>query len=164
MDIVHPSDLADHQSEGYSASELLRAVRARLAEIDAAPMQELVVGVWRPREGLLMVALAGEMDMSNAAQFTSEVDRRLGPVPYQLVVELSRLTFIDSSGINQLVKVAKAVEASGGSFLLAGPTAAAVTRVFEIVKLSEFIAMAETLEDALARVGDTDVQVGFGAA
>ncbi len=57
--------------------------------------------------------------MSNAAQFTSEVDRRIGPEPYELVVELS---------------------------------------------LPEFIAIAETLEEALARVSDTDVQVVFEAA
>src|ERR1044071_9196159 len=90
-------------SGASAAAALLRDVRARLTELDASPTTDLVVGIWKPSAELCVVALAGEMDLSNAAQITRELDGRLGPGPCRLVVELSRLTFMDSTGITQLV-------------------------------------------------------------
>jgi anti-anti-sigma factor len=46
--------------------------------------------------GLLRACLAGEVDMSNAAQLRAQLDGLAAP---QLVLDLSELVFFDSSGI-----------------------------------------------------------------
>jgi anti-anti-sigma factor len=125
---------------------LVRHVRVRLAERDARA-EGLVVGVWRPWDGLCVVALAGAMDTTHASELRA-LDGRLGPDPCQLIVELSHVTFMDSGGVSQLVTLANAFRAAGGGITLAAPTAP-VSRMFEGVNLSEFTPVEETLEAAL---------------
>ena len=55
-----------------------------------------------------------------------------------MVVDLAGLTFIDSSGINALVRAASTVEARGGTAVLAAPSPAA-RRVFEITAESQVV-------------------------
>ena len=130
-------------------------VRRRLAEVSALEMSEdLVVGVWMPRETLCVLALAGEMDMNNAAEVSRVLARRLnGGQRLAVIVELSLLTFMDSSGISELIKAAKELERHGGCIVLAGPTPG-VLRVLELVGLVEFIVIVETLDAALALVAE----------
>jgi stage II sporulation protein AA (anti-sigma F factor antagonist) len=123
-------------------------VRERLAVIDTAPSEQLVVGLWRPSEEMCVVALAGEMDMNNAEELQRELTARVPSGPYSLIVELSQLSFIDSTGIRAVASVAGHVKAGGGTVVLAGPTRN-VMRVFEIVKLDELVAVAPSLEDAI---------------
>jgi len=126
-------------------------VRARLAECEGAPSEELIVGVWEPWSGLCVVALRGEMDMSNAAALSRAVGRHVGAASFDLIVELSQLTFIDSCGITELVKLSKTLDVEGGVIVLAAPTAP-VARLFGIVKLGDRLVIAESLEDALAHI------------
>jgi anti-anti-sigma factor len=51
-----------------------------------------------------------------------------------ITVDLSRLTFCDSQGINLCFRVAQAARESGGSLTLANPTAI-LRRLFEVVDL-----------------------------
>jgi anti-sigma B factor antagonist len=67
------------------------------------------------------------------------------------VLDLADLTFIDSSGINALVVAAKATSASGGVLIVAAARQH-VQRVFEIVKLSEFVPLEAGLDEALQRI------------
>ncbi len=130
-------------------------VRRRLAEVSALEMSEdLVVGVWMPRETLCVLALAGEMDMNNAAEVSRVLARRLnGGQRLAVIVELSLLTFMDSSGISELIRAAKELERHGGCIVLAGPTPS-VLRVLELVGLVEFIVIVETLDAALALLAE----------
>jgi anti-sigma B factor antagonist len=149
-------DLADaNRSNGANGENpplwpVLGDIQARLAEVDAHPQNGLVVGLWKPLDDLCVVALAGEMDMSNATEVTELLDGCLGAGPSRLVVEVSRLTFKDSTGVNQLVTVSRPLKERGGETLLVAPTAH-VARVFEIVKLDELITVVDSLEGALTR-------------
>jgi anti-sigma B factor antagonist len=146
MEVIHPAGVADPETDGEVAL-LLRHVRARLAEIDARP-EGLVAGVWRPWDGLCVVALAGRMDSTGEPDLTRLLAGRLGPDPCRLVVDLSRVTLMSASGISQLITLASASRAAGGRIALAAPTAP-VARVLESVKPSELTPVVETLEAAL---------------
>jgi anti-sigma B factor antagonist len=147
MEAVRPAGLADAENDGEVAL-LLQHVRARLAEVDARP-EGLVAGVWRPWDGLCVVALAGSMDSTTAPELSSMLAGRLGPDPCRLIVELSRVTLMSSSGISQLIALASDFRAAGGRIAFAAPTAP-VARAFASVKLSEFTPVVETLEAALS--------------
>lgn len=107
-----------------------------------------MIDVSQPSQGLYVVALSGEMDIATAPEFTSRMTRLGVADSSRVVVDLSGLTFLDSSGINALVSAAKAVEAGGGKVTLAAPTSH-IRQVFDIVQLSDVVAIEPSLEAAL---------------
>lgn len=152
MDQAEPVDDARRdRGDGQAASPLVRDVRDWLSHVDAAPGAEpLSVRVWLEPDQLCVIALAGELDMNSAATFRRAVDGRFGRGSWYLIVEVSQLTFIDSTGIHELVRVAKEVNGGGGTIVLSAP-AAIVARVLEIVRLAEIVAIEASLEVALAK-------------
>ena len=68
--------------------------------------------------------------------------------PERLVVDLSRVTFIDSTGLGVLIE-ARTRLPNRQSFLLASP-GLETRRALEISGLSRHFALHETLDDALA--------------
>jgi anti-sigma B factor antagonist len=98
-----------------------------------------------------VVALRGELDYDEAARFGGVLAELRAEGAREVVVDLSELTFIDSSGISVLVGAARAARAEDGALVLAAPTSH-VRRVFDIVNLSELVAIEPGLEGALQRI------------
>jgi stage II sporulation protein AA (anti-sigma F factor antagonist) len=103
------------------------------------------------RDGLVLVAVSGELDVANTSELETLLDRYcVAPQP-RVVVDMSNLTFIDSSGLNLLALTARTVASLGGSFVVAGPPDH-ITHVFEVVHLESEVQVAPSLEDALERL------------
>lgn len=84
---------------------------------------------------LVVAAVQGEIDADNCADLgNSLIEGSEGPATF--VVDLAELTFIDSSGIAELLRVSKTAEERGQQFQLRRPTPA-VHRVLEITGLLE---------------------------
>jgi anti-sigma B factor antagonist len=66
------------------------------------------------------LAIRGSLDINTAPQLGDEVDRIISEKPNTVVVDLSGLDLIDSSGVAALVKLYKGVRASGGSVTISG--------------------------------------------
>jgi len=80
-----------------------------------------------------VIALGGELDMAGAAALEQE----LAPIGAGTVVlDLSDLAFIDSSGLRAVVTASQRLQAAGRRFALV-PGAAQVMRVFEITRMRE---------------------------
>ncbi len=73
--------------------------------------------------------LAGELDMSNASQL-AEVLREECSKPGDVALDLSALTFMDSSGLHVVLDASRQLE-SNGHLILRNPTKA-VGRIFEV--------------------------------
>ena len=99
-----------------------------------------------------VVALRGELDFDEAPSFGRVLEELRADGEHEVIVDLSDLTFIDSSGISVLVGAARATAAEQGTLVVAAPTPH-VQRVFDIVNLSELVAIEPSLESALQRVG-----------
>ncbi|MFF2997993.1 STAS domain-containing protein [Streptomyces sp. NPDC057950] len=106
-------------------------------------------------EGIAVLALRGEIDFTTG----TEVQRALlgpdGEAAARTVVELSQVTFMDSSGINALIGAHHAATALQGWVRLAAPSPS-ILRVLQIVGLDTVITCYPTLQQALgvgARVG-----------
>jgi anti-anti-sigma factor len=89
-----------------------------------------------------MLVLEGELDMAESATLT-EVAARFAGEPGDLTLDLHRLTFIDSSGLLALLRVAETVR--GGNLVLSDPTAQ-VRKVFDMVEL-EAVSPRIVIED-----------------
>jgi anti-sigma B factor antagonist len=99
-----------------------------------------------------VVALRGELDFDGAPAFARALEELRADGEREVIVDLSELTFIDSSGISVLVGAARAATAEQGTLVVAAPTPH-VQRVFDIVSLSELVAVEPGLEGALQRIG-----------
>ncbi|MDQ6778614.1 MAG: STAS domain-containing protein [Actinomycetota bacterium] len=84
---------------------------------------------------------AGEWDLGERDAARAEVERALERVPECVVLDLSRLSFIDSSGIHVVVTAVKRC-AELGVHIVIIPGPPQVHRVFEICQLTTMLPFA----------------------
>ena len=94
------------------------------------------------RDGLVHVALVGELDLSTVAKVQEELRRVEGSSPATLVVDLSKLTFLDSPGLRSIVTADESAREEGRRIVIVrGPDA--VQRVFAITRLDDRLEMVD---------------------
>ncbi|MEU3510132.1 STAS domain-containing protein [Streptomyces longwoodensis] len=102
----------------------------------------------RSRDGVLIVAAHGEIDLNSCAPLARALAvPREGTVP-RTVIDLSGVTFMDSTGINLLIGADQAARGARGWLRLAAPTQA-VLRTMRLVGLDLVIPSYPTLSEAL---------------
>jgi anti-sigma B factor antagonist len=57
------------------------------------------------REGNQILSIIGELDLSTAPALAERVEEKLGGSPRTLTIDLSDLTFMDSSGLRLLIEL-----------------------------------------------------------
>src|SRR4051812_15851660 len=72
-----------------------------------------------------------------------------GEKPKRLIVDLSKVPYIDSSGIAVLIGALQSLELEGGVFLIAGAREA-VKMIFESAKLDQYFRLFPDVESAAA--------------
>jgi anti-anti-sigma factor len=88
------------------------------------------------------VALVGELDLSSVAKVQEELRRVEATSPATLVVDLSKLTFLDSTGLRCIVTADERARAEGRRIVIVrGPDA--VQRVFAITRLDDRLEMVD---------------------
>jgi anti-sigma B factor antagonist len=94
------------------------------------------------RDGLVHVALVGELDLSTVAKVQEELRRIEVSSPATLVVDLSKLTFLDSTGLRCIVTADERAREEGRRIVIVrGPDA--VQRVFAITRLDDRLEMVD---------------------
>ncbi len=88
-----------------------------------------------------VIALLGELDIAGAPALEEELLRVEATDVTEVVVDLSSLEFIDSTGIRLVVMAADRCSAGGRLKLLRGPKQ--VHRVFEITDLAKRLPFAD---------------------
>jgi anti-sigma B factor antagonist len=81
--------------------------------------------------GAICVALAGELDLAGAAQLEASLAAAERERPARLILDLTRLAFIDSTGLRLLLQADARARERGGELVLR-PGEPSVQRVFEI--------------------------------
>jgi anti-anti-sigma factor len=94
------------------------------------------------RDGLVHVVLRGELDLSTVNKVQEELRRVEADAPPVVVLDLSKLTFLDSTGLRCLVTAdQRARDAARKLVLVRGPDP--VQRVFSITRLEERLEMVD---------------------
>ena len=86
----------------------------------------------------LLVTEVSELDASNAASFRDTVRAALGPAHVLLDVDLSRATFLDSSGLGALIGLHKTMCARQGRVRIVNPTPT-VQQILELTRLHQVL-------------------------
>jgi anti-anti-sigma factor len=92
-------------------------------------------------EGSVRVQVEGELDLSTSPEFGDALRRELEG-GRSVIVDLSSVTFIDSTALNTLVGALRTCESNGGRLAVSNRLPAQVSRVFEITGLDAVLPMA----------------------
>ena len=112
-----------------------------------ARLREHPVASVADRDGGLVVALQGELDLYNAPIVREALDEAVGRGPARLVVELSQTSFIDSTALGVLIE-ARSKLPNRRAFLLAAP-GRETRRALEVSGLDRHFSVFDTVADAL---------------
>ena len=119
-------------------------------------------------EGAAMVVVSGELDWAATPQLRASILGHVVAGRRHLLVDLSAVTFIDSTAIGVLVSAAVNMPQAGGGSLVVvcAPENARVLRIFEIVGVASAIGLYHSREQAHAALAATrasDARMAFAA-
>jgi anti-sigma B factor antagonist len=105
--------------------------------------------------GCAIVAASGDVDISTSPDLREALANVLAAGNRSLVVDLSAVRFIDSTGLGVLVGAYTAVRNAGGRLALVNDHAA-VLKVLSITALDEVLSVRPTLDKAVAAVREAN--------
>lgn len=106
------------------------------------PAREVLEVQSELRGGAAHLTPVGELDIATAPQFEQEVRSLLGRCNGQVVIDLSRLTFIDSSALRLFVVLSEQAVSEGWTLRLLRPKGQ-VRSVFQITGADENLPFME---------------------
>ena len=101
------------------------------------------------KDGIEVIDVQGEIDMYTAPRLRELLIDLVSKGSYQLVVNLDKVGFLDSTGLGVLVGGLRRVRAHDGSLDLVC-TRERILRIFRITGLTEVFGIYETVDQAIA--------------
>ena len=89
----------------------------------------------------------GQLDAFSEPTFRKVIDRCIDEGPKDVILVLSQIDFIDSSGLGSLVQLVKKAKTEGGRLQIV--TNPRVTQTVKLVRLENFLSLQPSLEAAL---------------
>jgi anti-sigma B factor antagonist len=123
--------------------------------LGAVPDRELRSGfvdltiTTREAEGRTVVSVAGEIDVYTAPRLREEITELVAAGTYDIVIDMSEVEFLDSTGLGVLVGGLKKVRAHDGSLHLVC-NQDRLLKIFRITGLAKVFVIHDTAEAALA--------------
>jgi anti-sigma B factor antagonist len=96
-----------------------------------------------------VLPLDGEIDLHVSPEVAESLRTMIAGKPKQLVVDLTKVTYVDSSGLAVLIEGMQKVQQYGGKFGLAG-VQEEVKHVFDIARLDQVFEIYPDVDTALA--------------
>lgn len=101
-----------------------------------------------PHPGCRLVRITGELDACSVPDVESRIAANLGVEPTRVILDLSDLAFLDSTGIRMLLHVHNDRRQTGG-VVIVPPAAGVARRAFELVGMASMVPTVETVGQAL---------------
>jgi len=117
-------------------------------ELQSAPAELLQWSVSSSARETL-VALEGEIDLASADRLNQVLADVVDGRPAKLAIDLAKVTFLDSTGIRELMIAANAAAETGCRFVVRHPTPM-IERTLEICGLRDLL-VEDSNEDATGR-------------
>ncbi|MEU0119284.1 STAS domain-containing protein [Streptomyces bobili] len=111
----------------------------------------LSVEVTLPREDVALVTVEGYLDLDTATEFQAHLANQLHHGRRHFLLDLSGVPFMDSSGMNIILRVYQEARELPGSVHVIDPTPA-VRRVLELTGVSITVPISDKVDDALALI------------
>jgi anti-anti-sigma factor len=102
----------------------------------------------------LVVHVTGEVDVSNASDLSGAIRGRVTNEAIGVIIDLSEVTFIDSSGLEVLFDLARRLKGRRQQLRLVVPPESHIDAVIEIVDLRATVEVDDSLMVAKAELRD----------
>ena len=101
------------------------------------------------KHGLDIIAIDGEIDLASSPDLRAALHRFAKKKTPALLVDFSRVEYVDSSGLATLVEYVRLAQKYGGKFALVH-VSDRVRTIFDLVRLTEFLPIHASLAAARA--------------
>tara|TARA_Y100001968_G_scaffold311692_1_gene334044 strand:- start:592 stop:948 length:357 start_codon:yes stop_codon:yes gene_type:complete len=98
------------------------------------------------RKGCLLCSFTGQLDAYSEKQFTTYINDVLKENDLSVVIDLSKIDFLDSTGLGAMVHIAKSCKTQKRNFIVVGN--ARVKQTIKLVKLEDFLHLVSDLTTA----------------
>jgi len=102
------------------------------------------------KNGLTVCSVDGEIDINSSPDIKKAFDKLISKKTPKIVINLSKVTYVDSSGLATLVEILKNMKAYGGRMRLTN-LSPKIKSLFEITKLEKLF---EIMADEAAAVSN----------
>src|SRR3954454_4142939 len=105
----------------------------------------------QPDDGIRLITVTGEIHVTTAPDFSARLSEAIAAGSRGVVIDLSGVVFIDSTGLSVLLNGLRRVTRAQGrmALVISNPT---VLRLFEVTRLDSTFDIQPSREAALARV------------
>ncbi|NJL10960.1 MAG: STAS domain-containing protein [Calothrix sp. SM1_7_51] len=107
-------------------------------------------GTREVRENCQLFRLTGLLDAFSEPTFRKVLGGKIDEGPKNIILDLSQIDFVDSSGLGALVQLAKQAQTSEGTLQIV--TNARVTQTVKLVRLEKFLALQTSVDVALGNL------------
>jgi len=102
------------------------------------------------RDDVVVARLTGELDISVAQKTGSKIAEAVPSSALGLVVDMSALDFMDSSGVSMLFGLARQMGSHRQQLVIVAPAGRPVSRVLQIVEFGRAAPVREDLDEAVS--------------
>jgi anti-sigma B factor antagonist len=113
---------------------------------------ELVRVELEEQDDVVLAHVSGELDIAGAGRIGSEIGEAVPASARGLVVDLTALEFIDSSGVSMLFRLVRRLSARRQSLAVVSRPSGPVARVLEIVEFENAAPVEESVAEAVAGI------------
>ena len=90
------------------------------------------------------------LDAFSEAIFRKAVSKYIDDGPNHIILDLSKIDFVDSSGLGALVQLVKKAQTEGGSLQIV--TNPRVTQTVKLVRLEKFLSLQSSVDVAVENI------------
>lgn len=106
----------------------------------------------RELEGVFVIRLGAEIDMTNASALRLALAERVPNDAIGLVIDLSETTYFDSAGVHMLFDLADQLAVRQQGIAVTLPPRSPIRRVLQVVRLEERMPMADSVRAAVTAI------------
>ncbi|MCD8486243.1 MAG: STAS domain-containing protein [Desertifilum sp.] len=107
-------------------------------------------GTREVRDNCQLFRLTGLLDAFSEPTFRKVVSKCIEEGPRNVILDLSKIDFVDSSGLGALVQLVKKAQTHEGTLQIV--TNARVTQTVKLVRLDQFLSLQPSVDDALENI------------
>jgi anti-anti-sigma factor len=107
-------------------------------------------GTREVRDNYQLFRLTGLLDAFSEPTFRKVLSKFVEDGPKHIILDLSKIDFVDSSGLGALVQLVKKVQGESGTLQIV--TNPRVTQTVKLVRLEQFLSLQDSVETAISNV------------
>jgi len=101
------------------------------------------------KKGLTVCHVEGEIDINSSPGIKKAFDKLIAQKTPKIIINLSKVTYVDSSGLATLVEILKNMKSYGGRMRLTN-LSSKIKSLFEITKLERLFEIMADEEEAIS--------------